>query len=434
MRFNQLLKNSSAKQFMANTGWLIFDKVFHMILSLVVTSMTARYLGKEGYGVINFGLSFINIFTIICKLGIDSIIVNELVKNKEKSGEILGTTLVLRLISSLCSLVLTFVFVSVLKPNQSIVMIVTMIQSISLIFVTLDTVDFYFQSILKSKYTAIARSISYPLVCLLRLIFIFFKVSVVWFAWATVLDAVMIGIVLLYFYLKKEKRKITFSVRQAKHLLQNSYSFIWANLLVTIYTQMDRIMVGSLVGDAETGIYSAAMTIANLWIFIPNALIDSARPLIMELKASGKDETYKLRYAQLYAGIIWISIAAGIFFTVFSNITIIIIYGKEYFEAVIVLKILVWSRLFSLIGTARNIWLICEECAKYVKWFVGAGAGINIILNFILIPLFGALGAAIATLITEIVSSFFMIGIFKKTRPLMTFIWDAFRCKNVRKY
>lgn len=434
MRFNQLLKNSSAKQFMANTGWLIFDKVFHMILSLVVTSMTARYLGKEGYGVINFGLSFINIFTIICKLGIDSIIVNELVKNKEKSGEILGTTLVLRLISSLCSLVLTFVFVSVLKPNQSIVMIVTMIQSISLIFVTLDTVDFYFQSILKSKYTAIARSISYPLVCLLRLIFIFFKVSVVWFAWATVLDAVMIGIVLLYFYLKKEKRKITFSVRQAKHLLQNSYSFIWANLLVTIYTQMDRIMVGSLVGDAETGLYSAAMTIANLWIFIPNALIDSARPLIMELKASGKDETYKLRYAQLYAGIIWISIAAGIFFTVFSNITIIIIYGKEYFEAVIVLKILVWSRLFSLIGTARNIWLICEECAKYVKWFVGAGAGINIILNFILIPLFGALGAAIATLITEIVSSFFMIGIFKKTRPLMTFIWDAFRCKNVRKY
>lgn len=434
MRFIQLLKNSSAKQFMANTGWLIFDKVFHMILSLVVTSMTARYLGKEGYGVINFGLSFINIFTIICKLGIDSIIVNELVKNKEKSGEILGTTLVLRLISSLCSLVLTFVFVSVLKPNQSIVMIVTMIQSISLIFVTLDTVDFYFQSILKSKYTAIARSISYPLVCLLRLIFIFFKVSVVWFAWATVLDAVMIGIVLLYFYLKKEKRKITFSVRQAKHLLQNSYSFIWANLLVTIYTQMDRIMVGSLVGDAETGIYSAAMTIANLWIFIPNALIDSARPLIMELKASGKDETYKLRYAQLYAGIIWISIAAGIFFTVFSNITIIIIYGKEYFEAVIVLKILIWSRLFSLIGTARNIWLICEECAKYVKWFVGAGAGINIILNFILIPLFGALGAAIATLITEIVSSFFMIGIFKKTRPLMTFIWDAFRCKNVRKY
>ena len=67
---------------------------------------------------------------------------------------------------------------------------------------------------------------------------------------------------------------MSFSMEQAKYLLKNSYPFIWANLLVTIYTQMDRIMVGTLVGDAQTGIYSAAMTIANLWIFIPNALID----------------------------------------------------------------------------------------------------------------------------------------------------------------
>ena len=157
-----------------------------MALSLVVTSMTARYLGTEGYGIINYGLSFINIFTIVCKLGIDAIIVNELVRNKEKTGELLGTTMVLRLLSSLCSLVLTFIFVMVLKPGQTVVLIVTMIQSISLLFTALDTVDFYFQSILKSKYTAIARSISYPLVCLLRLVFIFLKADVTWFAWATV--------------------------------------------------------------------------------------------------------------------------------------------------------------------------------------------------------------------------------------------------------
>lgn len=433
MKLNRLLKNSSAKKFVANTGWLIFDKIFHMALSLIVTSMTARYLGTEGYGIINYGLSFINIFTIVCKLGIDSIIVNELVKNKDKTEEILGTTLILRLASSLCSLVLIFIFVTILKPGQMIVLVVTMIQSFSLIFVAFDTVDFYFQSILKSKYTAIARSVSYPLVCLLRLIFIFMKVNVTWFAWATVLDSVAIGAVVLYFYFKKEKGKFGFSIMQAKYLLKTSYPFIWANLLVTIYTQMDRIMVGSLVDDVETGIYSAAMTIANLWIFIPNALIDSARPLIMELKASQKETEYRLRYAQLYAGIIWISIAAGVFFTVFSKPIIFIIYGQEYMPAVIVLKILIWSRLFSLIGTARNIWLICEDCAKYVKWFVGSGAIINVVLNFILIPMMGARGAAVATLITEIVSSFLMVGIFRQTKPLMKFIWNAFLLKNIKK-
>lgn len=432
MRLKGLLNNSTAKRFVANTGWLVFDKIFHMVLSLVVTSMTARYLGTEGYGIINYGLSFINIFTIVCKLGIDSIIVNELVKNKNKTGEIVGTTLVLRLLSSLCSLVLTFIFVSILKPGQIIVMIITMIQSISLLFVALDTVDFYFQSILKSKYTAIARSISYPLVCLLRIVFILIKADVTWFAWATVLDSLTIGIILIYFYVKKEKVWFSFSMSRAKYLLKNSHPFIWANLLVTIYTQMDRIMVGSLVGDAETGIYSAAMTIANLWIFVPNALIDSARPIIMELKAKARESEYRLRYAQLYAGVMWISVAAGIFFTIFSKLVIVIIYGQDYMEAVPVLMILIWSRLFSLIGTARNIWMICEDSAEYVKWFVGFGAALNVGLNFVLIPVIGAEGAAIATLITEIASSFLIVGAFKKTRPLFKFIIEAFLLKNIK--
>lgn len=432
MNINSLLKNKEARKFAANTGWLVFDKVFHMVLSLVVTSMTARYLGTEGYGIINYGLSFINIFTIVCKLGIDVIIVNEIVRNQEKKGEILGTTMVLRLLSSLCSLVLTFIFVMVLKPGQVIVMTITMIQSISLLFVSLDTVDFYFQSILKSKYTAIARSISYPLVCVLRLVFIFLKADVTWFAWATVLDSATIGIILLFFYFKREKGTMSFSMEQAKYLLKNSYPFIWANLLVTIYTQMDRIMVGTLVGDAQTGIYSAAMTIANLWIFIPNALIDSARPLIMQLKADGKEAMYLKRSRQLYAGVIWLSIAAGIFFTVFSKLAIDIVYGSDYAASVPVLMILIWSRLFSLIGTTRNIWMICENQAKYVKWFVGLGAVINVVLNFLMIPKIGACGAAIATLITEFVASFLIVAVVKKTRGLFKIIMEAFLLKNVK--
>lgn len=432
MDIKLIIKNKDTIRFVKNTGWLVFDKIFHMALSLVVTSMTARYLGTEGYGIINYGLSFINIFTIVCKLGIDAIIVNEIVRDREKTGELLGTTLILRLLSSFCSLVLIFCFVMVLKPGQTIVLIVTMIQSISLIFTAFDTVDFYFQSVLKSKYTAIARSISYPLVCLLRLIFIFIKANVTWFAWATVLDSLTIGIVLLYFYLKRENGKLRFSAVQGQYLLKNSHTFIWANLLVTIYTQMDRIMVGSLVGNVETGIYSAAMTIANLWIFIPNALIDSARPLIMQLKADKKDDLYVKRFRQLYAGIIWLSIIAGVFFTVFANLVINIIYGVDYLDAVPVLMILIWSRLFSLIGTARTIWMICENKSIYVKWFIGFGAVINVVLNFIMIPACGALGAAIATLVTEFVSSFLIMMFVKNTRSLFRIVIESFCLRKLR--
>lgn len=427
------MKSMESKKFLANTGWLVFDKVFHMLLSLVVTSMTARYLGTEGYGVINYGLSFINIFTIICKLGIDSIIVNELVKNKGKRDELLGTTLGLRLMSSLCSLIITYIAVIILKPGETVVLLITMIQSISLIFTAFDTVDFYFQSILKSKYTAWARSISYPLVCLFRLILVFLKADIRYFAGATVLDTLTIGIVLLLFYLKKESGGFKFSWITARYLLRYSKPFILANLLVTIYTQMDRIMVGTMANDAEVGIYSAAMTIANLWIFIPNAIIDSARPLIMEQKAMGKQGLYLMRYKQLYAGISWISLAAGIFFTVFSKPVIWIIYGEQYMTSVPVLMILIWSRWFSLLGVARNIWMVCEDKSRYVKWFIGIGAFLNVVFNYILIPIWGASGAAVATLVTELLSSFLIVGIVKETRPLFRIMVDAFLLKGIKK-
>ena len=133
-------------KFIKNTGWLIFDKILHMTMSLVVTGAVARYLGDHDYGIINYGLSFVNIFTIITKLGIDSIIVNELVKDREKEGEIIGTTIGLRLISSLLSLVVTYIFVWILNPSNGIVIAVTIIESIALLGLAFDTIDYYFQS------------------------------------------------------------------------------------------------------------------------------------------------------------------------------------------------------------------------------------------------------------------------------------------------
>ncbi|SHJ51471.1 flippase [Hespellia stercorisuis] len=458
----KLKKNPYAAKFLTNTGWLIFDKVFHMALSLVVTGMVSRYLGTEKYGYLSYGLAFIEIFTIVCKLGIDGIIVNELVKQREKNGEILGTTIVLRLISSLLSLALTAVFVWVLNPGKMVILAITMIQSVSLIFVAFDTLDYYFQSVLQSKYVALARSISYPLVCLLRLILVLVKAQVAWFAWATVLDAVTIGIVLVYFYYKStaklrldeavltntepvdgddgtqtlagtKRYKLKFSMSMTRYLMSHSYHFIAVSLLVTIYTQMDKLMVGYLSTQTEVGLYSAGMLVANLWIFIPNAIIDSGRPLIMTLKAEGREEEYQKRMKQLSAGIIWVSILAGVFFSAAGTFVVWIIFGKDFMAAATVLRILIWSRLFSLLGTVRSVWMLCEKQEKDIKYFIGLGAAVNVVLNAVLIPQIGAAGAAVATLVTEVVSSFIATGAYKKTRPLCKMYLEALLLKGVWK-
>lgn len=405
------------RRFLENTSWLLFDKMFQMVLSLVVMSITARYLGKDNYGILNYGLAFVNIFTSVCKLGIDAVLVNEMIKDRDKTGEFIGTTIGLRMASGFCSVILTGVFVWVLKPGEWIVLGISLVQAVSLLFVAFDTIDYYFQSRLKSKYSTISKSAAYVLVSVIRLVLVLLRANVMWFAIATVADAAAIAVGLLIFY-KKEKMGFAFSMATAKYLLKVAGPYLLANLLVVIYTQMDKIMVGSMNTDSEVGIYTAAMNIANMWMFIPLALIDSARPLIMEYKQQ-KDAKYMSRYRQLTGIVIWISIAAGIVLTIFPKLCIRILYGSDYLGAVPVLMLLIWSRLFSLLGTTRSIWLICENLSRYVKWFVGIGAVVNLVLNACWIPMYGASGAAAATLITEFVGAIVLPACFKETRPII---------------
>lgn len=417
----QTLLHGAGGKFLANTGWIIFDKIFHMILSLVIMSITARYLGTTNYGILNYGLSFVNVFVTACKLGIDAILVNELLKNPDKQDELLGSTIVLRLLSGLLGIVITAIFVLILKPGDMVILLVSVIESISLLFNAFDTIDFYFQSRLESKYTSIAKSISYVLVCILRIVLVALKASVVWFAAATIVDAAAIAVGLLYFY-KKSGIGFAFRKETAVNLLKNSSPFILANMLVVIYTQMDKIMLGSLSTQAEVGIYTAAMNIANMWVFIPTAVIDSARPLIMQKKQEGSPEYYN-RYVQLSRFICLLGVAAGIGFTVFSKLIVWILYGKSFMGAVPVLMVLIWSRMFSLLGTTRTIWLICEGQERYAKWFVGVGALINVALNTWWIPKTGSMGAAAATLITEAFCAVAMPLMIKNTREVVLCIF-----------
>lgn len=195
---------------------------------------------------------------------------------------------------------------------------------------------------------------------------------------------------------------------------------------------MDKIILGQVTGGSTVGIYTAAMTIANLWIFIPNAIIDSARPIIMTEKENHNEELYRKRFKQLCSSIIWISVVASILITVIAKPIVFILYGQQYTQAVGVLIILIWSRIFSLIGTVSSIWLISENLMKLQKYFVGIGAVVNILLNLAFIPHYGASGSAIATLFAEVLTSTVALLIFRETIPLLKLILNSFNLRNIR--
>lgn len=397
---------------------------------MIVTSLMARYLGTESFGLINYSLAYIIIFTNVTNLGINNVIVNEILKNRDKTGEIIGTTIYLRFASAIISILSLFIIIKYFNPDDTLIQVITIIQSLSLLFVVFDSIVYWFQSNLQSKYIVISKIIALTFASIWRLILIFLEKSIYYFAVATTIEAIVLTIFMIVFYVKFKGPRLYFSFQTAKMLMSKSYYFFIAGLLIMIYTQMDKIMLGQMTEVTTVGIFTAAMTIASLWVFIPYAIIESARPIIMAAK-DVSEESYIKKYKQLCCSIIWISIGASIAITFLAKPLVLMVYGKEFIDAITVLIILIWSRIFSLIGSTRAIWLTVENLGKFQVIFVGIGALLNVVLNIILIPQYGAIGAAIATLIAELISTFFAVLLFKETRSLFKLIFESFVFKGI---
>lgn len=423
---NYLKNNKVAK----NTIWMISERIIQMLISLIVGSLSARYLGPSNYGLINYGTSIISLFLSITKLGLENVIIKEYIENKDKNGEIVGTALGMRMIASLISIILIMILIMILKPNQILIQIVTILQAISLIFQSYEVIDYWFQSQLKSKYVSITKTIAYIVVAIYKIYLLATGKSVIWFALSLTIDYGLIFIILIIQYKKSKGQKLKFSLETSKNVIKKSYHFIISGMFVTLYTQMDKIMIGSILNETQVGLYSAATTICTLWAFIPEAIINSMRPTIYESNKNNT-ENYLKKLRLLYCIIFWMGILFSLGITLFSKYIILILYGKNYLTARTSLIIAVWYTTFAYLGTARGIWVVCEEKNKYAKKYVIIGAIINLVLNSILIPKFGIEGAAFATLISQFSVAFVAPMLYKETRISTKYMLEGIMFKNI---
>ena len=214
-----------------------------------------------------------------------------------------------------------------------------------------------------------------------------------------------------------EKIKWKFSTQYAKELLRKCWYVAISGLMVTIYMRIDQVMLGSMLPDkTQNGIYSAAVKIAEMWYFVPLAVIASFKPNIMKCKNMQNESEYERLMQRLYDLVAIIGIVCAIGITIVAPLAIQILYGAEYSQSAQILSISVWAGLFATLGSARSIWLVMENLQKYTLIYTLAGAITNIVLNAILIPSYGAFGAAFATLIAQCVSNIIALFPFKKTR------------------
>ena len=201
----------------------------------------------------------------------------------------------------------------------------------------------------------------------------------------------------------------------AKELFAKSKHYIIALLMIVVYGRTGNIGLTLVHGEAENGFYATAVTCTYIVGFVFDAIVDTARPVVLESKKSSQ-QNYEINISRTYALTTWLSIAQSVFFTLFAGIVVRVLYGEDYLPAVSVLRILAWQSAFSYMGAVRNIWLLAEEKHNLMTTINISGAVVNLICNFALIPPFGACGAAVASVITQIFTNFILGFLWKPLR------------------
>lgn len=425
-----MIKKLLSNKTIQNAGWLMGGKIIHMILSFVIGLLTTRYLGPSNYGLIGYATAYTTFFTAVCTLGIDAVIVKNFIDHPDEEGQALGTTIVLRLASSILSIGMITSSVAIVDAKESLTITVVALCSLGLIFESFDIFRQWFQSKLISKYYAIATLISYSVSSIYKLFLLISKRSVEWFALANSVDFCIVALVLFLFYKKNNGPKLSFSWHKGKELLSVSCSYILAGLMTAIYTATDKLMLKQMLGEASVGFYTLATTISCLWVFVLSAIIESMSPTIMEYYNS--DKTSYIKYNKLlYAIVFYSSIFASVFICIIAPWFIKLVYGEAYLPSVPSLRIVVWCVAFSYLGVARNVWVVCEGMQRYLKYLYLGSALINVALNYLLIPILGAAGAAIASLATQVSTIFIFPALFREFRPNIKLVWEAILLKGL---
>ena len=414
-----MLKDS--RKIISNAAWIIGCKIVKAILTLLVTMLTARYLGVANYGLIDYARGIVAFVAPIMGLGLNSVAVHEIVNYPEAEGETVGSIITMCLASSLFCILGVFCFALLANSDEPITIAVCVIYGVTLIFQAIEMLQYWFQAKLLSKYSALAMLVSYIAVSIIQTLLLIHHADIRFFALSYSVDFLVIAIILVIVYGRIGKQKMTFSMKRSKELLSVSKFYIISALMITIFNNTDRIMLKLMVGDTATGIYAAAHTCASMTSFIFVAIIDSMRGTIFESRNESISK-FEANMTGLYSVIIYFSLIQCFAVTILAPVIIRIMYGVTYVDSVSVLRIAVWFSTFSYLGTVRDIWLLSEGLQSLLWKINLSGAVMNVLLNSLLIPLWGPSGAAVTSVIsqlfTEVITGF-IIKRIRKNNMLM---------------
>jgi len=404
-------------KYLKNTSWLFAEKVLRVFTGLIVGIWLSRYLGPNQLGVFSYAQSFVVLLTCMASLGIDSIVIRELVKSKNRNNDLILTSFLIKLFGAIFSIFLLVIGI-IFSSNDSFTNTLIIIIGGATIFQVSSVFDLYFQSKVLSKYSVFGNIISLVISTLIKITLIIYDAPLIAFAYLMLFDGFTLSVGLVYFFKQQTKFKIKnakFSKEIALKLLKDSWPLALSTVAIVVYVKIDQIMIMHLLGNESVGNYAAAVRISEAWGIIPTIIMSSFFPAIINAKQKC-EQTFIRRLKKLYAFMFLSAVCIAIPISLFSTKIILLLYGDMFSSASAVLSVHIWANIFVFLGLVSGRWFIAENLQIYSLINAVLGALLNIVLNFLFINSMGLIGAALATLISYSFIAYFSLFIWKKTR------------------
>ncbi|MGI6423150.1 MAG: flippase [Candidatus Dojkabacteria bacterium] len=434
---NLILQTEDRKKIFKNVFWGLAEKILLLISGLFVYARVASYLGTEVFGQFNYVLGVYNIFLPLASLGLSNIVVAKLLEKNAKKGKILGTAAVMRLVGAIIAILGNALFLYLVDGNLVFVML-SLLMSWSYIFSSLQVIDEYFQAELQSREISIIRMIVYIVLIVFKLLAIYLGAGLKVFLFIYSLEFVLIMIGSLILYIKKygNLKDWEVDIKVAKMLFLALLPILITLIADTFYTRYAVVVIKEVLSFSEVGIYSVAAKLGEIWYFLPVTICIALFPKITKVYNQDRVHYKKLLptfYSILFIVPLLIILATLLFIDPFMRL----IFDSSYLQSIPIFNVYVFIGIFVSLKTLNQRIYILENIQKYLIFFSILSSTISLILFYVLIPKYGAIGAPIAMIISQIFYMFILPLLFKDTREQVLYIirgivpWNYFKIKEL---
>jgi len=394
-------------RFVGNVGWLVFERVLLMAVGVFVNVWFVRQMGPHDYGLYSYAVNYAALFTGLTTLSMDPILVRELARNPDAEGSILGTALVMRVGAAVVTWGAAAASIAMTQheaPARGLVFVM----GASALFQALGVFELWFQARIAARGVVLARVGANLGAHGIRALLLLLGAPLIAFAVLLVANAAAVAVAVggLYARRRPASSRLHWQPALAKSLLHDAWPFIVVAMAITVYMRIDQVILSATMGARENGFYSSAAVLAELWHFIPVSIATSVLPLVVKARDTMDGAAFELRMQAVYDGMALIAYCIAIPITIFAVPLVQALYGEAYGRTADILVIKVWAFLFISLGTARNGFLVADNLTRFNMVATLLGATTSVLLNLALIPRFGGVGAAWATLASQGVSAY----------------------------